>query len=96
MNRSQEVGILVVGSAGMLGRKLVERPLRDGNLPVDDSIRTWFASPRAAIGFLIHAANLDSATLGSRRTLTMPGLSATVETSWLRYSASRVMQQLLS
>jgi D-erythronate 2-dehydrogenase len=47
-------------------------------LPVDESMRHWFASPRAAIGFLIHAANIDSATLGARRTLTMPGLSATV------------------
>ena len=47
-------------------------------LPVDESMRHWFASPRAAIGFLIHAANIDSNSLGQRRTLTMPGLSATV------------------
>lgn len=47
-------------------------------LPVDESLRHWFASPRAAIGFLIHAANIDSNSLGGRRTLTMPGLSATV------------------
>jgi len=47
-------------------------------LQVDESMRHWFASPRAAIGFLIKAANLDSNILGGRRTLTMPGLSATV------------------
>jgi nucleoside-diphosphate-sugar epimerase len=47
-------------------------------LPVDENMRTWFASPRAATGFLIHAANIDSTILGGRRTLTMPGLSATV------------------
>ncbi|OBZ94322.1 NAD-dependent epimerase [Pararhizobium polonicum] len=47
-------------------------------LPVDDSVRHWFASPRAAIGFFIHAARLDLARLGPRRTLSMPGLSATV------------------
>jgi D-erythronate 2-dehydrogenase len=30
------------------------------------------------VGFLIHAATIDSATVGARRSLTMPGLSATV------------------
>ncbi|MDT8345086.1 MAG: SDR family oxidoreductase [Thermohalobaculum sp.] len=47
-------------------------------LPVDDSVRHWFASPRAATGFLMHAAALDLAALGHRRVLNMPGLSATV------------------
>ncbi|MFI0846883.1 D-erythronate dehydrogenase [Mesorhizobium sp. IMUNJ 23232] len=47
-------------------------------LPVEESIRHWFASPRAATRFLIHAAELDTAPLGSRRSLTMPGLAATV------------------
>jgi nucleoside-diphosphate-sugar epimerase len=59
---------------------ILREPLngREAVLPVDESLRTWFASPRAAIQFLIHAANIDSAALGGRRTLTMPGLSATV------------------
>jgi D-erythronate 2-dehydrogenase len=59
---------------------ILREPLngQEAVLPVDESMRTWFASPRAAIGFLIHAANIDSSTLGGRRTLTMPGLSATV------------------
>lgn len=47
-------------------------------LPVGDDVRHWFASPRAAIGFLLHAARLDSATIGPRRNLSMPGLSETV------------------
>lgn len=47
-------------------------------LPVDESVRHWFASPRAAVGFLLHAAELDTAPLGQRRNLSMPGLSATV------------------
>src|SRR5690606_28821793 len=47
-------------------------------LPVSESVRHWFASPRAAVEFIIHAAELDTARLGSRRTITMPGLSATV------------------
>ena len=47
-------------------------------LPVEEGIRHWFASPRAAVNFLLHAAGLDASRLGSRRSLTMPGLSATV------------------
>jgi len=47
-------------------------------LPVGRDVRHWFASPRAAVGFLLHAATLDSARLGWRRTVSAPGLSATV------------------
>ena len=47
-------------------------------LPVPDTVRHWHASPRSAIGFLIHAAELDTVRLGPRRNLTMPGVSATV------------------
>ena len=38
----------------------------------------WHASPRAAVGFLLHAAGLGTEPLGARRNLTMPGLAATV------------------
>jgi D-erythronate 2-dehydrogenase len=48
------------------------------NLPVRDTIRHWFASPRAAIRFLLTAASLDSDSLGTDRALTMPGLAASV------------------
>ena len=47
-------------------------------LPVRDTLRHWFASPRAAVGFLLHAAALDGDLVGSNRILIMPGLSATV------------------
>ncbi|MFO1202955.1 MAG: D-erythronate dehydrogenase [Tabrizicola sp.] len=47
-------------------------------LPVRDTIRHWFASPRAATGFFLRAAMLDTATLGPSRALTMPGLCASV------------------
>jgi D-erythronate 2-dehydrogenase len=47
-------------------------------LPVSDDVRHWFASPRAAVGCLIHAATLPGDALGRRRSLTMPGVSATV------------------
>ena len=47
-------------------------------MPVPDDVRHWFASPRAAVGFLLHAATLETEALGDRRSLTMPGVSATV------------------
>lgn len=47
-------------------------------LPVKDTVRHWFASPRAAVAFLIRAAEMDLSVLGARRTLTLPGLSCTV------------------
>jgi D-erythronate 2-dehydrogenase len=47
-------------------------------LPVPDSVRHWHASPRAAVGFLLHAATVNDERLGTRRCLTMPGVSVTV------------------
>ncbi len=47
-------------------------------LPVRDTIRHWFASPRRATDFFVHAALLDTTLVGPRRALNMPGLSATV------------------
>ena len=47
-------------------------------LPVRTSVRHWHASPRAAVGFLLHAATIDGDALGDRRCLTMPGVSVTV------------------
>ena len=59
---------------------IIREPLagQEVRLPVPKSVRHWFASPRAAIGFLLHAARLDTAQLGARRNLTMPGVTATV------------------
>lgn len=47
-------------------------------LPVSRQVRHSHASPRTAIRYLLHAAELDSAALGARRNLTMPGVSVTV------------------
>jgi nucleoside-diphosphate-sugar epimerase len=47
-------------------------------LPVKETVKHWLASPRSAVAFLIRAATLDTATLGARRTLNMPGVAATV------------------
>ncbi|HYR35883.1 MAG TPA: D-erythronate dehydrogenase [Burkholderiales bacterium] len=59
---------------------IIREPLagQEAVLPVPKSVRHWFASPRAAIGFLLHAARMDTGQLGARRSLTMPGVSATV------------------
>ena len=38
----------------------------------------WHASPRAAVGFLVHAAGLGEGALGPRVNLTMPGVCCTV------------------
>src|SRR3569832_773075 len=59
---------------------ILREPLvgQEAVLPVSKDVRHWFASPRAATGFLIHAAELDSKRRGWRRTVSAPGLSATV------------------
>jgi D-erythronate 2-dehydrogenase len=59
---------------------ILREPLvgQEAVLPVSETVRHWFASPRAAVDFMLHAAELDPAPLGSQRTITMPGLSATV------------------
>jgi nucleoside-diphosphate-sugar epimerase len=50
----------------------------DAVLPVSEDVRHWHASPRSAVGFLIHAATMDTQAIGPRRNLSMPGLSVTV------------------
>jgi nucleoside-diphosphate-sugar epimerase len=59
---------------------ILREPLagKEAVLPVGEDVRHWHASPRAAVGFLVHAGSMDLAALGTRRNLSMPGLSATV------------------
>jgi D-erythronate 2-dehydrogenase len=59
---------------------IIREPLagQDAVLPVSEDVRHWFASPRAAVGFLVHAAGLARERLGARVNLTMPGLCCTV------------------
>ncbi|MBK1622138.1 D-erythronate dehydrogenase [Afifella marina] len=59
---------------------IIREPLAglEAILPVEDDVRHWIASPAAAVGFLVHAATMDTSTLGPRRSLNMPGLSVTV------------------
>ncbi|HEY7383542.1 MAG TPA: D-erythronate dehydrogenase [Beijerinckiaceae bacterium] len=59
---------------------IIREPLNgeEAVLPVAEDVRHWHASPRSAVGFLVHAATIDGARLGARRNLTMPGVSVTV------------------
>ncbi|MEI6099102.1 MAG: D-erythronate dehydrogenase [Alphaproteobacteria bacterium] len=59
---------------------ILREPLagKSANLPVPDSTRHWFASPRAAVGFFRHAATMDTSPLGTDRAITVPGLTGTV------------------
>ena len=59
---------------------ILREPLvgQEAVLPVPETVRHWHASPRSAVEFLVRAATLDGQAVGPRRTLSMPGLSATV------------------
>lgn len=60
--------------------EIVREPLNglEAVVPVGAEVRHWHASPRAAVGFLLRAATIDGSELGTRRCLTMPGVSVTV------------------
>lgn len=59
---------------------IIREPLhgKEAILPVDTDVRHWHASPRAAVGFLRHAATMNLDPLGTNRALNLPGVSCTV------------------
>lgn len=59
---------------------IIREPLagHEAILPVSEDVRHWHASPRSAVGFLIHAATMDTGPMGARRNLSMPGMSVSV------------------
>ncbi len=59
---------------------IIREPLagEEAVLPVDDNVLHWHASPRAAVGFLTHAARLRKEQLGARINLAMPGVCCTI------------------
>jgi nucleoside-diphosphate-sugar epimerase len=59
---------------------IIREPLAglDAVLPVPETVVHTHASPRAAVGFLVHAAGLARDALGPRVNLSMPGVSCTV------------------
>jgi D-erythronate 2-dehydrogenase len=78
---------------------IIREPLNgeEALLPVSEDVRHWHASPRSAVGFLLHAATIDTGSLRGRRNLTMPGLSVTVAeqiTSLRRVAGDRVAARI--
>ena len=78
---------------------IIREPLAglEAALPVDESVVHTHASPRAAIGFLIHAATLEHAALGPRVNLSMPGVCCTVAeqiTALRRIAGERVAARI--
>ena len=59
---------------------IIREPLsgQEAILPVSELVMHWHASPRSAVGFLLHAVGLTRAELGDRINLTMPGVAVTV------------------
>src|SRR5260370_22925349 len=59
---------------------IIREPLagEEAVLPVSEDVRHWHASPKSAVGFLVHAGTMDLSAMGARRNLSMPGLSVTV------------------
>jgi nucleoside-diphosphate-sugar epimerase len=59
---------------------IIREPLagQEAQLPVAETVVHTHASPRAAVGFLVHAAGLDRPKLGPRINLNMPGVTCTV------------------
>jgi nucleoside-diphosphate-sugar epimerase len=59
---------------------IIREPLagQEAVLPVPRSVVHTHASPRSAVNFLIHAAEIDGESIGPRRNLTMPGVGVTV------------------
>src|SRR6266850_8195344 len=59
---------------------IIREPLAGAEavLPVQETVMHWHASPRSAVGFLMHAASLTREQLGARINLTMPGVACTV------------------
>ena len=59
---------------------IIREPLagQEAVLPVPRSVVHTHASPRSAVNFLVHAAEIDGEAVGPRRNLTMPGVGVSV------------------
>lgn len=59
---------------------IIREPLngKESILPVSDKVVHTHASPKSAVGFLCHAAALDTGLLGARISLNMPGVAVSV------------------
>ena len=59
---------------------IVREPLLGlpADLPVPDAFAAWVCSPRRAVDWLLHAAAMDTASLGLDRSVNPPGISTTI------------------
>jgi D-erythronate 2-dehydrogenase len=59
---------------------IVREPLLGlpAELPVSDAFAAWVCSPRRAVDWLLHAAAMDTATMGLDRSVNPPGISTTI------------------
>lgn len=59
---------------------IVREPLLglDTELPVPDDFAVWVCSPRRAVDWLLHAAQMDTGTMGLDRSVDPPGITTTV------------------
>ena len=59
---------------------IVREPLLglDTELPVADDFAVWICSPRRGVDWLLHAAAMDTGTMGLDRSIDPPGISTTV------------------
>ena len=59
---------------------IIREPLagKEAVLPVSRDVVHTHASPRSAVGFLLHAAGLPSEEIGPRRAITLPGVAVSV------------------
>lgn len=60
---------------------IIREPLagKEAILPVSRDLVHTHASPRSAVGFLLHAAALPSEAIGPRRAITLPGVAVSVD-----------------
>ena len=61
--------------SGILREPLLGLP---AELPVADNFAVWICSPRSAVDWLLHAAAMDTGSMGLDRGINPPGLRATV------------------
>jgi D-erythronate 2-dehydrogenase len=59
---------------------IIREPLLglETDLPVPDDFAAWFASPRRAVDWLLHAAVMDAKPMGLDRSVNLPGISTTI------------------
>ena len=59
---------------------IIREPLvgQEALLPVEDDVRHFFASPRSAVNFLLRAATIETEMIGTRRSISMPSVSASI------------------